>query len=279
MLPEGARIGIVSTTTPRLAPAVRIDALCAAAVDLARSAAQDPAGTDRLGGYLGCDAEDERVVTHYFSAADPGYVGWQWAVTVARAPRSRVITVDEVVLLPGPDAVLAPEWVPWSERIQAGDLGPGDLLPAPADDPRLLPGYTGSDEAPDGETLRSISDELGLGRARVLSPEGRDDAADRWYTGSGGPSDPVAEAAPAQCSTCGFLVRLAGPLGTAFGVCTNEYSRSDGQVVSYDHGCGAHSEALVPAQAQAQAPEPADTPSPEHVLDTLGYDDAEPLER
>ena len=218
----------MSTTTPRLAPAVRIDALCAAAVDLARSAAQDPAGTDRLGGYLGCDAEDERVVTHYFSAADPGYVGWQWAVTVARAPRSRVITVDEVVLLPGPDAVLAPAWVPWSERIQAGDLGPGDLLPAPADDPRLLPGYTGSDEAPDGETLRSISDELGLGRARVLSPEGRDDAADRWYTGSGGPSDPVAEAAPAQCSTCGFLVRLAGPLGTAFGVCTNEYSRSDG---------------------------------------------------
>jgi Protein of unknown function (DUF3027) len=258
---------------PRPAPAVRIDALCAAAVDQARSAAGDLAGPDGLGGYLGCEAEEERVVTHYFAATDPGYVGWRWAATVTRASRSRTITIDEVVLLPGPDAVLAPSWVPWSDRIQAGDLGPGDLLPSAADDARLVPGYTGADELPDGDTLRSVSDELGLGRARVLSPEGRDDAAERWYAGAGGPSDPVAEAAPAQCSTCGFLVRLRGPLGTAFGVCTNEYSRSDGKVVTFDHGCGAHSEAMVPAEA------PAPAESPTHVLDTLGYDDAEPLER
>jgi hypothetical protein len=35
---------------------------------------------------------------------------------------------------------------------------------------------------------------------------------------------------------------LAGSLGRVFGVCTNEWSSSDGAVVSYDHGCGAHSE-------------------------------------
>jgi len=33
--------------------------------------------------------------------------------------------------------MLAPDWVPWSDRIQAGDLGVGDLLPTAADDPRL----------------------------------------------------------------------------------------------------------------------------------------------
>jgi hypothetical protein len=226
--------------------------VCAAAVDVARQAALEVAGPDGLGAHLGCDPEDDRVVTHYFTCTHPGYIGWRWAVTVARAPRSRTVTVDEVVLLPGPDSILAPPWVPWSERVRAGDLGPGDLLPTAPDDPRLAPGYTaadqrpGGDDEPDVERLRQVSEELGLGRARVLSREGRDKAAERWYAGSGGPSDPVAKAAPAPCSTCGFLVRLSGPLGTMFGVCANEYSPSDGKVVSFDHGCGAHSEALVP---------------------------------
>ncbi|HZC27405.1 MAG TPA: DUF3027 domain-containing protein, partial [Actinopolymorphaceae bacterium] len=246
----------MSTTTPPRARPVRIDAVCAAAVEVARSAALDVAETEALGAYLGCDADDERVVTHYFASGDPGYVGWRWAVTVTRAPRSRLITVDEVVLLPGPDAILAPAWVPWSDRVKAGDLGPGDLLPTPADDLRLVPGYTGADDSPSADAVRLVSDELGLGRARVLSVDGRDDAAERWYAGPSGPHDAISEAAPGQCSTCGFLVRLAGPLGLAFGVCTNEFSGSDGEVVSYDHGCGAHSEALV----TDSSPETSETP-------------------
>ena len=51
-------------------------------------------------------------------------------------PRQKTVTVDEVVLLPGDDAVLAPEWVPYRERIRPGDLGPGDLLPTEEDDDR-----------------------------------------------------------------------------------------------------------------------------------------------
>ena len=262
--------GTVSITTRRSSRSVRIDAVCAAAVEPARSAAYDVAGSEGLGAYLGCEADDERVVTHQFASTNPGYIGWRWAVTVTRAPRSRTITVDEVVLLPGPDAILAPAWVPWSERVQAGDLGPGDLLPTAPDDPRLVPGYTGADESPDTEAMRAISDELGLGRVRVLSLDGRDDAAERWYAGPQGPTDAIAQAAPGPCSTCGFLVRLAGPLGTAFGVCANEFSPSDGEVVALDHGCGAHSEALVPTPAQGGS----DTH--EHVLDTLTYDDTEP---
>ncbi|MEQ7128884.1 DUF3027 domain-containing protein [Actinopolymorpha sp. B11F2] len=258
-------------TTRRTSRPTRTDAVCAAAVDEARAAAAEVADTETLGAYLGCDADDERVVTHYFACGNPGYIGWRWAVTVTRAPRSRTVTVDEVVLLPGPDAVLAPAWVPWTERIEAGDLGPGDLLPTAPDDPRLAPGYTGADETPEAEALRRISDELGLGRIRVLSLEGRDDAAERWYEGTPGPSNPIAQAAPAQCATCGFLVRLAGPLGKAFGVCANEFSPSDGEVVAFDHGCGAHSEAVPPAAAAALTP----AESPEHVLDTLTYDDTD----
>ena len=60
-------------------------------------------------------------------------------MTVVRAPRSKLVTASETVLLPGPDALLAPAWVPWHDRLRPGDLGVGDLLPAPPDDERLVP--------------------------------------------------------------------------------------------------------------------------------------------
>jgi hypothetical protein len=119
------------------------DRLCAEAVELARDAAAQAAHPQPLGAYLGAVAEGDRLVTHLFASDDPGYPGWRWCVTVARAARAKYVTVDEVVLTPGPDALLAPDWVPWSERLRPGDLGPGDLLPAEADDPRLEPGYSG----------------------------------------------------------------------------------------------------------------------------------------
>jgi hypothetical protein len=169
----------------------------------------------------------------------PGYRGWTWVVTVARVPRSRTATVDEAELVPGPDAILSPPWIPWAERLRPGDLGPGDLLPHVPHDPRLEPGFEHTGEE-DMDATALV--ELGLGRARVLSAQGRDEAATRWYSGSRGPSAPEAVKATEQCSSCGFITPLAGSLRLLFGVCTNEWSSSDGRVVSYDHGCGAHSE-------------------------------------
>ncbi|WP_329411178.1 DUF3027 domain-containing protein [Streptomyces sp. NBC_00704] len=122
------------------------DRLCAEAVDLARAAAEEAAAPGVVGEHAGVVSEGDRVVTHYFECKEPGYRGWRWAATVARASRAKTVTLDEVVLLPGPDAVLAPEWVPWSERLRPGDMGPGDLLPTDAEDLRLEPGYTGEDD-------------------------------------------------------------------------------------------------------------------------------------
>ena len=100
-------------------------------------------------------------------------------------------------------------------------------------------------------------------RSRVLSAIGRDATAGRWYASEHGPRSPLAHAAPAPCATCGFLVSLGSPLGRVFGVCANEYAPDDGKVVSLDHGCGAHSEAMTPAGPfSALAP----------VVDELGYD-------
>ena len=115
------------------------DQICAEAVDLARDALVGEAGVGTIGEHLAVEAVGDRVVTHLFECMDPAYTGWQWAVTVTRAPRSKVVTVDETVLLPGPDALLAPPWVPWQDRMRQGDVGIGDLLPASADDERIVP--------------------------------------------------------------------------------------------------------------------------------------------
>src|SRR5699024_11201673 len=106
----------------------------------------------------------------------PGYRGWRWAVTMAQPPGESSPTVDEIVLLPGADALVAPTWVPWRERIRPGDLSPGDVLPADEDDPRLVPGYLARDPEPgvDPRQARAVADEIGLGRSRVLSTQGRD---------------------------------------------------------------------------------------------------------
>src|SRR4029078_11009541 len=133
----------------------------------------------------------------------------------------------------------------------------------------------------DGSPEREVDElawELGLARNRVLSLLGLDDpphrwlngpgrshtaAACRWLNGTACPHPPLAEAAPAHCVSCGFLVRLGGLLGQGFGVCANEHSPSDGHVVTLDPGAGAHSEGGLVASLAA-APPP--------VLDEVGYD-------
>jgi hypothetical protein len=222
------------------AAAAAADAACAAAVDLARAVAVEAGGTT-VGGHLGVEADEPLVATHLFATTDPAYTGWRWAVTVARAEGSDEVTVDEVVLLPGSGALLAPAWLPWSERVRPGDLAPGDLLPPAPDDPRVVPAYAD----PEAELAAETFWELGLGRPRVLSREGLELAAERWYDGDHGPDTPMARQAPGQCVDCAFRVTMTGSLGAAFGVCANAQSPSDGTVVSFDHGCGAHSETAV----------------------------------
>jgi Protein of unknown function (DUF3027) len=189
-------------------------------------------------------------VTHFFDCELPGYRGWRWAVTVARVSRSKHVTVCETALLPGDEALLAPTWIPWHERLKPGDLGVGDLLPTKVDDDRLAPGYVLSDDP----AVETISWELGLGRSRVMSRLGRTEVAQRWYDGDCGPQAAIALAAPsnARCGTCGFYLPIDGSLRLVFGVCGNLFAPDDGRVVSADHGCGAHSEVLVEASAPVE---------------------------
>jgi hypothetical protein len=236
-----------------LAATLELDEACAQAVELARAAAVRRAGVLEVGEHRGVQADGVRVATHLFGCRHPGYPGWQWSVTVARASRARVVTISEVTLVPGEGSLLAPRWVPWAERIGPKDLTAGVLAPTPDEDVRLEPGYTGGELATDTDPaeasqVRAVVAELGLGRERVLSAEGRDETVERWLAGPGGPDNAMTQQAPGNCQTCGFLVGINGSLGRLFGVCTNELSPSDGAVVSRDHGCGGHSDVSEPSK-------------------------------
>lgn len=233
-----------------------------ASVELARSAACDLADGDVVGEHLGISMDGERLGTHYFASTSKAYPDWRWAITIARAPRAKFATICETNLVPSESSVRAPEWVPYAERLEPGDIGAGDVTPYKADDPLLEAGFEATGEE---DVDRMALYELGLGRKRVLSGEGREVAAQRWYDGEHGPTAEVARKASEQCCTCGYYMPMAGVLRQQFGVCANAWSPADGKVVALNFGCGAHSE------VDADAPE-AHAHQDDPVLDEVSSD-------
>lgn len=239
---------------------VAADPVLAGAVDVARAALAEAIEDALVGDHVRVVDDGERLATHLFTSRQPGYRGWTWAVSLSRSPDGDDVTVNDIVLLPGDDAIVAPAWTPYRERIQPGDLNPGDVLPPEDDDVRLVPSWSAGDHL---DTVdRHFAREVGLGRRWVLSLEGREQAADRWYAGDQGPQTPMAQQAPGSCGSCGFLVSLAGPLADRFGVCANGMANDDGKVVALSHGCGAHSAAKLSRSAAPQK-------LPPPVVDTL----------
>lgn len=228
-------------------------AVLTGAAEAAKAAVEEFSGADVVGDYLGVSYEDPDAATHRFLAHLPGYQGWQWAVVVAAYPGADHATISEVVLVPGPTALLAPEWVPWEQRVRPGDLSPGDLLAPVTDDPRLVPGFMSSGDPEVDETAA----EIGLGRRWVMGSWGRTDAAERWHTGDYGPDSTMARSTKRVCRDCGFFLPLSGSLGAMFGVCGNEMS-ADGHVVDKQYGCGAHSDTPSPAGGGSPVYDPYD---------------------
>ena len=198
----------------------------------------------------------------------PGYAGWRWSVTVARASRQKTVTVDEIVLIPGDEAIVAPAWVPYRERIQPGDLSPGDLLPVEDDDPRLVPTYSFGDDplvdrrqGPDaagrrGPRPRPGPHPLAGGPRPRRAALVRRRRRPRRAAGPGRRPTPARPAAswsgsPARCRRCSASAPTATPTTTA------GWSR-------FDHGCGAHSEVRLAKKHEPQ-------PLPEHVFDTVAH--------
>jgi DUF3027 family protein len=130
------------------------DAVLAAAVDVARAAVEGIAEASEIGEHLAARTEGDRVVTHLFESRLPGYIGWQWYAVLTRNSRSKVITVNELGLLPSEDSILAPEWVPWAERVRPEDAREEDVT-----EDSVAGDAVAEDSAPEGHDAEENADE------------------------------------------------------------------------------------------------------------------------
>ncbi len=83
---------------------------------LARAALAEVTAVDHVGALLG-ESRDGDVILLRFATTQSGYPGWEWTVALAQLDEDEP-TVLEVELLPGDGALLAPDWLPWSERLE-----------------------------------------------------------------------------------------------------------------------------------------------------------------
>lgn len=148
------------------------DEVLLASVDLARRALLEVTAPETVGSVVGHLVEGEHVLTLLFASDLSGYPGWRWSVTLSRVDADAEPTVLETELMPGETALLAPEWVPWSERLAdyraaqeaiaaaAGESADDDADP---DDDELGDGELDEDEdddEPDDDSDDDDDDEL-----------------------------------------------------------------------------------------------------------------------
>lgn len=96
--------------------AVPVDAAPVDFTDLARTALLEVTPESSIGAPVGTVDEGDGVDSVLFANRMPGYPGWRWTVSVAKVGDEDP-TVLEVELMPGDGSLVAPEWVPWSERL------------------------------------------------------------------------------------------------------------------------------------------------------------------
>ncbi|MEV7132391.1 DUF3027 domain-containing protein [Arthrobacter sp. NPDC093128] len=137
------------------------DAVLAAAADFARTAVEGIAPASQIGRHLGAKTEGDRVVTHLFESLLAGYQGWQWYAVLTRNSRSKVITVNELGLLPSEDSILAPEWVPWAERVRPEDAQDDEIADAETADAGAAVDGIAADAADDATADDTAPDLMG----------------------------------------------------------------------------------------------------------------------
>ncbi|CAB4604581.1 unannotated protein [freshwater metagenome] len=84
--------------------------------DFAREALIAATSKSKVGNFIEVIEEGDGLASYLFENNQKGYVGWRWSVTIFQGDSSEP-TVSEIVLMPGPDSLVAPDWVPWSERL------------------------------------------------------------------------------------------------------------------------------------------------------------------
>jgi Protein of unknown function (DUF3027). len=156
----------------------KLDTILADAVDVARNALTEIAVDTEIGEYLGATSEGERLVTHRFVSQKKGCRGWTWFATLARVPRAKAkdLTVCEAGIVAGEDALLAPAWLPWADRLAKEEIEAAEADNATDESGQVSPeGQSGAstekDSAATQESVKSGFEEVADGVTQNESAE------------------------------------------------------------------------------------------------------------
>ncbi|MCX8528918.1 MAG: DUF3027 domain-containing protein [Rhodoluna sp.] len=125
----------------------------------AYNAAVEAASRNAVGFFIDSVEEDEGVVTYLFEGKLKGYSGWRWSVSVFQGEGDVAPTISEVLLVPGPDSLVAPDWVPWSERLADYKALQAELEAQAALEAEEAEDAEDSEEAEDGDEAEEAADE------------------------------------------------------------------------------------------------------------------------
>ena len=84
--------------------------------EVAREALLEITPDESIGDPAGVIDVSEGVVSVQFESALSGYPGWRWTVSLSTLDEGAP-SVLETELIPAEGALLAPDWVPWSDRL------------------------------------------------------------------------------------------------------------------------------------------------------------------
>jgi hypothetical protein len=146
----------------------------------AYNAAVEAASRNAVGFFIESIAEDEGVVTYLFESKLKGYIGWRWSVSIFQGEGEVAPTVSEVLLVPGPDSLVAPDWVPWSERLADYKALQAELEAQAALDAEEAEGAEDSDDAEDLEddVEDDVIDDVDIEDVNASESEPREEAAE-----------------------------------------------------------------------------------------------------
>jgi len=128
--------------------------------EFAQEAARLTGGRRAVGDYIRTDEEEENLRSYIFQSTLRGYVGWFWSVTIYQ-PEGQAPTISEVVMMPSEAALVAPKWVPWSERLADYKALQAELeaqAAAEAEEAALLAAESEAEEADDEEEVDETED-------------------------------------------------------------------------------------------------------------------------
>jgi hypothetical protein len=85
--------------------------------ELAQLALAETTDSALVGDFVSESEVEKNVIEVKFDCTLRSYKGWHWTVTLTQIDKRKPLQVSEINLLASEDALLAPKWVPWAERL------------------------------------------------------------------------------------------------------------------------------------------------------------------